>query len=164
MHAFFKCMAGEMRLCGDSSSAEAEHHRCNCFHSRFHEQIMRAARVLMLPSTYKEAAACQPSVRLPLFFHCFLVQTLGTAPPGGQQALRTWMLASRVYGHRLILANHVKTTSEAEPQTLASPVLCCLLSTPPVLRNAQHCLLAFCKYAFTWPPHLSSKPLVYCHL
>lgn len=76
---------------------------------------MRAARVLMLPSTYKEAAACPPSVRLPLFFHCFLVQTLGTAPPGGQQALRTWMLASRVCGHRLILANHVKTTSEAEP-------------------------------------------------
>lgn len=77
---------------------------------------MRAARVLMLPSTYKETAACPPSVRLQnLLFRCFLVQTLGTAPPGGQQALHTWTLASQIYGHSPILGSHVKPASEAEP-------------------------------------------------
>lgn len=115
MHAFFKCMAGDIWLCGDSSSAEAEQHRCNCFHSRFHEEIMRAARVLMLPSTYKEAAACPPSVRLQhLLSHCFLVQTLGTASSGGQQAIHTWTLASQVYEHSLILGSHVKMATEEE--------------------------------------------------
>lgn len=76
---------------------------------------MCAARVFMLPSTYKEAAACPPSVRLHLLFHCFLVQTLGTAPPGGQQAIHTWTLASQVYGHSLILGSHLQMATEAEP-------------------------------------------------
>lgn len=155
MHAFFKCMAGAVWLCGDSSGAEAEQHQCNCFHGRCHEQIMCAARVLMLPCTF-QGGGCLPtisrvttSVVSPALreFHCLLIQTLGTGPSGGRQDIRKGQLVSQVYGHSLILGTHVKMASEAEPQSLASLALCCLLSKPPVLPNAQHCLLAFCRPA-----------------
>lgn len=90
-----------------------------------------------------------------------------SAPWCTYAAAHTGRAAGQVDGHNLVLGNKAKWSRGLNPG-LWSLVPCYLLNNQPVLPNAYHCLVAFCKPAntqmFTQPLHLLAKLLIYCRV